>query len=249
MLIKNIHLNALQNEEHTGFHTYVSEYITEDGNANPRVLLQLSDYKLKLAIEKSVLDLIQKNSYTQRVNDADAARDKPIRGFFAVVAGMLHHFNPAMAQAAYNVNLINENFSNITRLSDDKQTQAFDSYIAAIDAASADIGMLVLMDWVTEMKATHAAFLEVVKSRNIEKDDKPNINMKQARVDTEVAYGALADRINAFITIEGDALFAPLVTKINGRVDQYTAAIAQRKGIAAAKKKKKEDDAAAEGAK
>lgn len=238
MLIKNIHLNTLQNEEHAGFHTYVSEYITEDGNANPRVLLQLSDYKLKLAIEKSVLDLIHKNSYTQRVNDADAARDKPIKGFFGVVAGMLHHFNPPMAQAAYNVNLINENFSNITRLSDDKQTQAFDSYIAAIDAASADISLLALMDWVTEMKATHAAFLEVVKSRNIEKDDKPNVNMKQARVDTEVAYGALVDRINAFITIEGDALFAPLVTKINGRIDQYINAIAQRKGIADAKKKK-----------
>jgi hypothetical protein len=246
MLIKNIHLNALQNEEHAGYHTYVSEYITEDDNANSKVQVQLSGYKLKLGIEKSVLDLIQKNSYTQRVNDADDARDKPIRGFFGVVAGMLHHFNPAVAQAAYNVNLINENFSNITRLSDDKQTQAFDRYIAAIDAASANIAMLALMDWVTEMKVTHAAFLEVVKSRNTEKDDKPNINMKQARVDTEVAYDALVDRINAFITIEGDALFAPLVTKINGRIDQYTAVIAQRKGIAAAKKK---DDTTAEAAK
>ena len=237
MLIKNIHLNALQNEEHAGFHTYVSEYITEDANVTLKVQLQLSDYKLKLAIEKSVLDLIQKNSYTRRANDADAARDKPIRGFFGVVEGMLHHFNPAVAQAAYNVNLINENFSNITRLSDDKQTQAFDSYIAAIDAASADISLLGLTDWVTEMKATHAAFLEVVKSRNAEKDDKPDINMKQARVDTELAYNALVDRINAFITIEGDAVFAPLVTKINGRIDQYSNAVAQRKGWA----KKKND--------
>lgn len=232
MLIKNIHLNALQNEEHAGYHTYVSEYLTEDDNANSKVQVQLSDYKLKLGIEKSVLDLTQKNSYTQRVNDADDARDKPIRGFFGVVAGMLHHFNPAVAQAAYNVNLINENFSNITRLSDDKQTQAFDSYIAAIDAASADIVTLALTDWVVEMKATHAAFLEVVKSRNTEKDDKPNINMKQARMDTEAAYNALVDRINAFITIDGDALFTPLVTKINGRIDQYNTSIAQRKGRA-----------------
>lgn len=86
MLIKNIHLNALQNEEHAGYHTYVSEYLTEDDNANSKVQVQLSDYKLKLGIEKSVLDLTQKNSYTQRVNDADDARDKPIRGFFGVVA-------------------------------------------------------------------------------------------------------------------------------------------------------------------
>jgi hypothetical protein len=237
MLIKNIHLNALQNEEHTGFNTYVSEYITEDANVTLKVQLQLFDYKLKLAIEKSVLDLIKKNSYTRRVNEADAARDKPIRGFFAVVKGMLHHFNPAVEQAAYNVNLINENFSNITRLSDDKQTQAFDRYIATIDAASADVSLLGLMDWVTEMKATHAAFLGVVKSRNAENDDKPDISMKQARLDTEGAYNAVVDRVNAFITIEGDAAYASLVTKINGRIDQYSNAVAQRRGRA-----KKKDD-------
>jgi len=238
MFIKKIHFHLLQNEEHAGYHTYVSEYISEDGNVNSRFISQMSDHKLKLGIEKSVLDLILKNSYTQRQSDADNARDKPIQGFFAVVAGMLHHFNPAVAQAAYNVNLINEHFSDITRLSDEKQTQAFDSYIAAIDAVTADITTLALIDWVTEMKATHAAFLEVVKNRNTEKDDKPNINMKQARVDTDVAYNALVDRINAFITIEGNALFAPLVTKINGRIDQYTTTVAQRKGIADAKKKK-----------
>jgi hypothetical protein len=238
MFIKKIHFHLLQNEEHAGYHTYVSEYITEDGNANSRLISQMSDHNLKLGIEKSVLDLIQKNSYTQRVNEADQVRDKPIRGFFKVVKGLLDHFNPAMAQAAYKVNLINENFSGITRLSNDKQTQAFDSYIAAIDDASADITALALMDWVTEMKATHAAFLEVVKNRNTENDDKPNISMKEARMETDVAYNALVDRINAFITIEGDALFAPLVTKINGRIDQYTTAIAQRKGIAEAKKKK-----------
>ena len=230
MFIKKIHFHLLQNEEHAGFHPYVSEYITEDGNVSSRVQLQMSDHKLKLGIEKSVLDLIQKNSYTKRVSEADQARDKPIRGFFKVVKGLLNHFNPAMAQAAYKVNLINENFSDITRLSDDKQTQAFDSYMTAIDSASADIAMLGLMDWVTEMKATQLAFLEVVKSRNTEKDDKPSISMKQARLDTETAYDALVDRINAYITIEGDALYAPLVTKINGRIDQYTTAVAMRKG-------------------
>ena len=143
---------------------------------------------------------------------------------------MLHHFNPAIAQAAYNIDIINEKFADITRLSNEKQSQAFGSYMTDIDASSADIAKLGLADWVTEMKATNSAFLEVVKSRNAEEDARPETNMKLARVDTDGAYFAIADRINAFITIDGDALYASLITKINGRIDQYTTAIAMRKG-------------------
>ena len=136
MFVKKFHLLELQNEEHAGFHSYVVDYITEEGVVMLKIEKQSVDHKLKLAVEKSVLDLTQKNTYTQRVNDADEARDKPIRGFFKVVKGMLHHFNPAMAQAAYNIDIINEEFSDITRLSDEKQSQAFESYLAAIDAGS-----------------------------------------------------------------------------------------------------------------
>jgi len=230
MFIKKIHLVELQNEEHTGFHAYIDEYIAESGAAVLKVEMQSDDHKLKLAIEKSVLDLVQKNTYTKRVDAADEARDKPIRGFFKVVKGMLHHFNPAIAQAAYNIDVINEKFSGVTYLANEKQTPAEESYIAALKAAMADITTLGLTDWLTEIEATEQAFVELVKSRNNEDDGKPAINMKAARVETDNSYNAIVDRINAFITIEGDAVYTTFVTKLNNRIDQYNIAIAQRKG-------------------
>lgn len=232
MFIKRIHLLELQNEEHVGFNTYVDDYITETGAAVLNVDKQTSDHKLKLAVEKSVLDLVKKNSYTERVNAADEARDKPIRGFFKVVKGLLHHFNPAVAQAAYNINLINEKFSDVTYLTNEKQTPAEESYIVALKGAMADIATLNLTDWLTEIEATESAFVQLVKSRNNEDDLKPAINMKAARVETDAAYNAIVDRINAFITIESDAKYAGFVTKLNNRIDQYSTAIAQRKGRA-----------------
>ena len=60
MFIKKIHFHLLQNEEHAGFHTYVSDYITEVGAATLKIEKQLAEHKLKLGVEKSVLDLIQK---------------------------------------------------------------------------------------------------------------------------------------------------------------------------------------------
>jgi hypothetical protein len=230
MFIKKIHLLLLQNEEHAGFNTYVADYITETGATVLNVVTQAADHKLKLDIEKSVLDLVQKNSYTARVSVAEVARDKPIRGFFKIVKGMLHHFNPAVEQAAANIDLINQKFSDICYLSDEKQTAATESFLAALKAAQADIATLGLEDWITEIEATQNAFVEVVKSRNAEDDLRPATNMKTARTETDTAYNAIADRINALITIEGDAKYAAFVTSLNNRIDQYNTSVAQRKG-------------------
>lgn len=238
MFIKKIHYVELPNEEHVSFHIYVDDYISEAGAATLHVETQSADHKLKLSIEKSVLDLVLKNSYTVRVNAADAARDVPIRGFFKVVKGMLNHFNPAVAQAAYNINLIDERFSNLPRLSKEKQTSAEESYLTALKANMADINTLGLTDWVTEIEAKENAYLEMVKNRNNEDDLKPAFNMRTARLETDDACEAIIDRINAFITIDGDANYITFVTKLNNRIDQYNNTIAQRKGIIAAQKKK-----------
>jgi len=241
MFIKKIHLLELQNEEHVGFNTYVDDYITEAGAVALNVESQSADHKLKLGVEKSVLDLVQKNTFTLRVNAADTARDKPIRGFSKIVKGMLHHFNPAVAQAAYNIDVINDKFSGITYLTNEKQTPAEESYITALKASMADITTLGLTDWLTEIEATENAFVALVKNRNNEDDLKPAINMKAARVNTDDTYFAIVDRINAFITIDGDAKYATFVSKLNNRIDQYNTSIAQRNGRA-----KKDDTSATE---
>ena len=229
MFIKKIYFHALQNEEHAGFNTYVADYISEAGAEALNVVAQAAEHKQKLAIEKSVLDLVRKNVYTQRVQVAEDARDKPIRGFFKIVKGMLHHFNPVVEQAAANINLINQKFSDICYLSDEKQTAATESFLAALKAAQADIETLGLTAWIAEIEATQNAFVELVKSRNTEDDQRPETNMKAARTETDKSYMAIVDRINALITIEGNAKYAAFVTSMNNRIDQYHTAIAQRK--------------------
>lgn len=235
MFIKKFHLVELQNEEHHGFQTYVSELVDEATAAYLKIEPQQANHKLKLAIERTVLDMVRKSAITSQIDAADVARDKPIRGFFKVVKGQLQHFNPAMSKAAYNVDVMNESFSDITRLSKEKQTNATRSYLDALSAVSADIAVLGLTDWVTEIESTNNTYVELVKDRFDEKDVKPDTNMKEARVETDAAYNAIIDRINAFIIIDGDAHYASFVTKLNNRIDAFALAIAQRKGRAAKK--------------
>lgn len=240
MEIKKIHLMILQNEEHFRFMTYVDEAIIELGPDALAVPVQYAAFKPELSNERIALDQVQKSVFTKKLDAADAVRDIPIRGFMKVVKGMLHHFNPMISDAAYTVDVINESFSDITRLSDDKQSAATVSYLDAIKASFANVSTLGLTDWVTEIEAKENDFLALQKSSLSEEDAKTTLTMKQARRNTDVQYYSIVDRINAFITIEGDARFAPFVTRLNNRIDSFNLAIAQRKGRRESEDKKSE---------
>jgi hypothetical protein len=55
-------------------------------------------------------------------------------------------------------------------------------------------------------------------------------------VETDKAYHAIANRINALIIIDGPDNYAVFVDKINAFIDKYNNIIAQRTGRAKAKK-------------
>ena len=240
MNVEKIHLLVLQNEEHFGYMTYVDVIFAEADPTKLKVAVQYAALKSLLADERIALDQVHKSDYTAKLDLAEVARDKPIRGFFKVVKGQLQHFNPAVSDAAYRVDIINSNFSDITRLSDEKQSSAAVSFTDALDAASADITTLLMTDWVTEIKAKEAAYLVVKNQRLDETDEKTTLKMKDVRVVVDEAYNTLINRVNAFITIDGDADYADVVTKINNRIGIFTLAVAQRKG------RKTKDDAAGE---
>jgi len=244
MFVKSAHYNDLQNEEHFGLVTYFDEIFVAADPIVLKIVAQYAGFKSLISDERKALDQVQKSDYTAQVNTYDVARDKPVLGFFKTVKGQLNHFNPAVSEAAYRINIINESFSGITRLSLEKQSSAAISYFDALDAASTDISTLLMTDWVTEMKAKESAFLVVKNQRIDEQDGKSTLNMKEVRHNVDGATTAIMDRLNAFITIDGDADYAAIVTKINNRIDIFSLAVAQRKG-----RKKKDDGAAGTDAK
>jgi len=240
MFVKNVHLRILQNEEHFAYHSYVEGLIEEAPPAILKVEPQFAAYKLLLPTERTALDQVQKSSFTKLLDEADTARDKPLMGYFKVVKGQLHHFNQAVSDAAYRIDIINESFTGIVRLPYEKETVAVVKWLDAQKASMSDITTLGHPDWLTEIEAKNNAFADLKKSRFAEKDEKTNLQMKLVRIDVDDAYKAIIDRINAYITLDGDAQFATFVTKLNNRIDSFNNTLAQRQG-----RSKKADEAAA----
>ena len=236
MFVEKIPLPWLHNEEHTGLISYASDYAKDIDPQKGNVATQVSDLEVVLTTEKLALDQVQKNSLTQKANKADAVCDNAIRGIFGHVKNQLSHFDPLVAAAAYRVNVICESFKDLPSRGRNSQTQGEEQFLNELEKVKADIETIGLTGWVNHLKDAHKAYLAVNTDRNAEDDSQPEINMRDARLATDVAYKALIDRINAYITIDGGAAYSSFVTRLNGRISDFNTTIAQRKG------RKKKDD-------
>lgn len=230
MFIEKIQLSWLHNEEHTGLISYASEYAKDIDPQKGNIAAQLADLDSQLELEKLALDQVQKNSLTQKANAADAVCDNALRGLFGHVKNQLNHFDPLVAEAAYGVNVICESFKDLPSRGRNSQTQGEEQLLNELEKVKADVETIGLTGWVNHLKDAHKAYLAVNTNRNAEDDSKPVINMRNARLTTDVAYKALVDRINAYITIDGGAAYTSFVTRLNGRIADYNATIAKRKG-------------------
>jgi hypothetical protein len=228
--IKKIHLVALQNEEHVSFHTDVEGLITTATPTKLQIQDQNPDYVAKQANEQIALDQVHKSVITAQIDAADAERDEPIRGFFEMVKAQMHNINPTVSDAATRMNVIIDRFSDITRLSSEKQSAATISMLNDLQANTTDINALGLADWINNIQAKNTAYNAIKESRFEEKAQRTHLKMKDCRREVDAAYTLIIDMINAYITLNGSFYIDDFVTRINERIDYYNLILAQRAG-------------------
>lgn len=231
MSIHNLSLRPLHNEEHFKFHTDVDGLITE---ATPEVLkipLLYPPYKALLSNELEAMDKISKSSTTEKIDAADIARDNVIQGIIKMDNAMLHHFDPAINEAAARVKIVLDNFAGITHYSYDKESAAIIKLLELLKGSlAADVAAIGITSWVTELEAKNKEFDALFTSRYDEQAAKTALQMKDVRIEIDDAYNKIIERINALIVIEGEAAYVDFVTKLNLRIDHYASLLALRKG-------------------
>ena len=229
MEVKKLHMLLLTNDEHYHFMLDVKEIIDR---LTPQALNIESQYNALLSLvdnEKIALHPVKKSIFTEQVDVADEARDKPTAGFFKIVDGMQNHFDPAMRSAAHNVMITLDSFIGITRLSYKEQTAETIKLIELLRGSLAtDMATLGLNSWVDEIESKNNTFITLVADRYNELEGKTTLRMKDARVETDAAYKAIVKRIHALIELEGEPTYAPFITQLNLRIDSYNTTLAQR---------------------
>ncbi|MEI6696461.1 MAG: DUF6261 family protein [Bacteroidota bacterium] len=230
MKIISLYLNALSNEEHFKFHT---DAIGLMESFTPKVLLTEAEhphYVQMLKNEKEALGFIRKSSFSEKLQDADLLRDNCLKGMKKIIESGLLHFKPEIRDAAERLIILWNTFGNITTKNYEKESGAVIKLIAELEGSyAADVSKLGMGEWVTELKFMNQAFDDLMIKRYDEKDVKTPYRMKQIRVETDAAYHAIAERINALIIVKGEAAFASFVNKLNLRIEAYSDSLVQRK--------------------
>ncbi|MDR2981026.1 MAG: DUF6261 family protein [Puniceicoccales bacterium] len=236
--IRAIGLNRLRNEEHFGFH---SEFVKLVGEYEINATFQgmVSVYSDHYGVLDAAMEITRRSDFTSDLETADHRRVQTFRSFRLSVNGFLYHFDPAKQAAGRKLNNTIRQYGRFDRMPRDERTYAMTNLLQDIrDKRAAEIQLLGLATWVSELETNNLAYKNLKESRYEERVERPEQKVKAARNVLDADYRKMIhflDAMYAMMEVE-DANLNTLVAALNERIGSYTHLLAQRRGIALAKK-------------
>jgi hypothetical protein len=242
MNIERFTLTELWNEEHFQFHSDVVALLADDGQSNEEgegyntatslgVEQDYAAYLIAHNKEDVALELIRKSAITKKIAEADTTRDITFRGLTDFVRTSTQHFNTDKREAAYQLKVVLDHYGNLAHKSYAAETASIYNLLQELnDKYAAEIAQVGIGDWVSQLEADNAAFQTLLDARFAETAGKTDLRMKEVRKEIDIIYRRIIARIEAYMLLNGDALYIPFVRALNARVAFYATLIAQRKG-------------------
>jgi len=231
MKIEKFNQNNLRNEEHYQFQTEFKTLVTQSTPTALNIDNDYATYLLRYKEEGEALNLVRKSALSDDLHTADQHRNGILHGMFDAVQSASNHFKPELKAAALRLQVLFDHYSDIVHRTHDQKTSAITSFVNELTTTYAnDISVLNLNEWITELQSSNNAFVHIKTTRYTEDAAKTQLRMKEVRTDVDNSYHTITERINALITINGDAAHKAFVTELNLRIAKYSTIIAQRKG-------------------
>jgi hypothetical protein len=223
MKISKIDTKSLRNDAHFQFHTEFSDLVKKHNPETLKVNPLFDAYIQLYEREDEALKKINKSALTEKIQEADKARDEIFVGMVEVNNGTCKHFNKHIAEAAQRVKIVLDTYGNVTRKSLNEETSAIYNLVQdlksdkyAKDAADSGIDV-----WASELEKRNTAFETLVKERFDEAAHKTDIVLRTARGELDKAYHAITERIDALVIVEGTEDCEEFVKTFNAVVAKY----------------------------
>ena len=235
MKILSLNFYKLRNEEwfqlFTEFRDLVLKYNPTALNITELWATFLSLY----ADADTALEIIRKSVDTGLMVEADHVRDHTFRGFVDAVKSARNHFDPAKRAAADRLTILFDHFGNLARKAPNEETAGIYNLLQELDSGTAGtplpVDILGLRDWAVRLAADNEAYEALVKDRNTEVASRSKLRMKEVRRELQEVYYKITARIEATITLNGEASpFTDFTNEWNAFLKRYADVLAQRQG-------------------
>ncbi|MDR1562101.1 MAG: DUF6261 family protein, partial [Dysgonamonadaceae bacterium] len=94
---------------------------------------------------------------------------------------------------------------------------------------------LRINDWLTQLNVENRKFKDLMSDRYVEVSQRPPVNMKAARKDTDKALHDIIYLIEALVMVNGIDAYRDFISELNAVLERYRLIQAQEKGRRKAK--------------
>jgi hypothetical protein len=244
MEIAKLNFTHLPNALHVQCATDIRDLVNKYGTGLLKVQAPFDEFSRWFSREDDSYKIVLKSELTKKKEETDQARDRSLRGLSAAVAAALHHYDPAVASAAWRLQALLETYNRpvaVAKLSYDAETAAITNLLQEL-AGSADVARIGLSGWVERLDAQNRAFDALAKAWNEEKVARPECTLREARAGVDAAYREIVRRVSAWAIVEGEAAYAPFIRELNEVLKHYAEVMARHSGRVA----KRSDEEAGE---
>ena len=220
--VSKITVSTMTNGAHYHFMLSTLERAKADETVAAKLSGDVTALEKALTVENDNLKLSQKSRLTAQISDADSQRDAFYWGYRNAVAAFLSLPDGALKNAAINLDEHLETYKLNTREQLDKQTGMMINFLEDLNAGlKDDVSTLGLTQIVEHMTTANDTVHTLLVERDTEKSAKIVGATKAARLDTDKAYRALIQKVNALAVIEGDTAYAAFIDGMNSQIVRF----------------------------
>ncbi|MDR0733341.1 MAG: DUF6261 family protein [Dysgonamonadaceae bacterium] len=223
MKINSIRLTHLRNEAHYQFYFRLKELFTKYTNVADLVSQMYPQLMSLFDKEGSMVDSAKTSQFTEQIAEADNRRDRAIVGFSTAIDAFLYHYDPDKVAAAHTVeNRLKDFRGLIEKKSYEEESAAIKALTADLQANyTAQLTLLKLDGWITELVAAQAEFDNLFDQRNAEWSAKPAEKMSNIRKEIDIVYRSIAAFINAHALIGGEPDCSEFIKQLNMTIEYF----------------------------
>ena len=233
MKIELISLHDLHNEEHFQFHTEFKDLSEKAGPAKLGIETLWPAYQRLYGQEATVVASVNRSALTDELISADNRREGIFDSLRKRVIADASHYNPEFRLAGARLQIVFDHYGAVSRKSYDKETADISSLMTDLHSVhAADVSLLGLDGWVSELESANNSFIQLMQSRYSEDSMKTQLHMKVVRTEINQSYLGIVEKINALIIVNGEEAYSAYVNELNSRIQRYQVQISRHRGKA-----------------
>jgi len=187
----------------------------------------------------------QKTGYTDAIISSDDNRDSVLTGFLGTARNLVYFPDTTIVAAAAQLLIVIDKYgSGIARLPQREETATLTNMVT--DLRNADNAPLLqttnLTAWVDKLDEANRTFDDLYSHRTEKESEFITGLTRTERANMQTAFEKLAQAIEAYSFINGEAAYKPLAEKINTEVANVQQAAKARATLAANAAKKKSNE-------